>query len=289
MLYMYLTGKVKEDIRNYFQDGGYLVIAVAKEEPVRVYAVDATNAVKTAQRIHALGGCGAQVLGKALISALLLTSLVKHATDQKVLFKLDLEEGVVVAEADGKGRVRGFLEGEVKSVWHGSLTVIKELRLGIPYTSIVPLVGNGVEENLRYYFQQSEQISTWLDMTVLVDEEGRVKRAVGYLVQALGVAPEEIKDLIFERFTKYLPMDLLLEEGKRPEETALYLLDGMEPRLIGLNEVEYYCPCSEEIAKSSLLLLSQEELSKMLEGRHAEVVCKFCGRIYRFTREQVIQ
>ncbi len=289
MLYVDFTHKVKEDIRNYFQDRDYLVIAIAKEEPVRVYAVDATNTVRTAQRVHALKDYKAQLLGKALISALLLTSLIKHATDQKVLFKLDLGEGSVVAEADGKGRARGFVDGEVKSPWHGSLTVMKELRLGVPYTSIVPLVSDSVEENLRYYFQQSEQIPTWLDMAVLLDKDGSIKRAGGYVVQALGGAPEEVKELISERFTKHPPMELLLEEGKKPEDIALYLLEGMEPRLIGLKEVEYYCPCSEEIAKSSLLLLSQEELSDMLEEGPAEVVCKFCGRIYRFTKEQVIQ
>ncbi|MCX8059878.1 MAG: Hsp33 family molecular chaperone HslO [Aquificaceae bacterium] len=282
-MYRDLNSQTERELREYFQEEDYMVVAVPKAELVRVYALRARKTVEVARRIHGLKGKDAQALGYALMSALLLTSLVKHATSQKVLFKMQNPCGVVAAEADGKGRVRGFVEGSPQDCWEeGTINVVKELRLGTPYTSIVPVVGRNFQEALLFYFEQSEQTRSYLQLHVSFGEESSVKEAGAYLVQVLsGVSSESVERL--EENARGLSI-----EGKRPEEVAVSLLKGMEPRLIGLKEVEYYCPCSEEIARSSLLLLEQEELEDLLNEGPAEVVCKFCKRVYRFSREQLM-
>ncbi len=153
-MYKDLTEDTRQELRAYFEDRDYMVIAVPKNELTRVYTLRASRTVRTAQRIHNLEGKNLELMAHALLSALLLTSLVKHATPQKVLFKLSTQGGSVVAEGDGMGRVRGFLEGEPLCCWEGgTLTVVKELRLGTPYTSVVPLVGTRVKEALSFYFE----------------------------------------------------------------------------------------------------------------------------------------
>ncbi len=275
--------QTKSDIENYFQSRDYMVIAVPKEELIRVYTLRATRTVETARRVHALEGEPLEMLGYTILSALLLTSLVKHATPQKVLFRVQNDCGVVVAEADGKGRVRGFLEGEPQACWNsGTLSVVKELRLGTPYTSIVPVVGRNFKEALSFYFEQSEQTRSYLDMAISFDEKGSVLQAEAYLVQVLSGVSEKSIELLEENLRS------LSLKGERPEDTALHILKNMNPRLIGLKEVEYYCPCSEEIARSSLMLLQEEELQDILSEGPAEVVCKFCKRVYRFSREQLM-
>lgn len=275
--------QTKSDIENYFQSRDYMVIAVPKEELIRVYTLRATRTVETARRVHALEGEPLEMLGYTILSALLLTSLVKHATPQKVLFRVQNDCGVVVAEADGKGRVRGFLEGEPQACWNsGTLSVVKELRLGTPYTSIVPVVGRNFKEALSFYFEQSEQTRSYLDMAISFDEKGSVLQAEAYLVQVLSGVSEKSIELLEENLRS------LSLKGERPEDTALHILKNMNPRLIGLKEVEYYCPCSEEIARSSLMLLQEEELQDILNEGPAEVVCKFCKRVYRFSREQLM-
>ncbi len=281
MLYKELTRQTQEDIKRYFQEKDYMVIAVPRHEAIRVYTLRATQSVETARRIHGLDRERAEVLGYALLSALLLTSLLKHATNQKVLLKLNLHDGVVVAEADAMGRVRGFVEGSLEKPWTGTLTVVKELRLGTPYTSVVPIVSDNLKDNLLYYFEQSEQIKTALDMFIAFDEEGKVKMASAYLLQALGGAEEPSITFVEESMRRSVDM------GARPEDMALSILEGKEPRLIGLKEIEYYCPCNEEIARASLFLLEEEELEEILSDGPAEVVCKFCGRIYRFTKDML--
>ncbi len=281
-MYRDLNTQTQKDLKEYFQNQDYMVIAVPKEELIRVYTLRATNTVETAKRLHSLEGEELRLMAYSILSALLLTPLVKHATKQKVLFKIQNDGGVVVAEADGMGSVRGFMEGYPLEDWYsGTITVVKELRLGTPYTSIVPVVGRDVKEALSFYFEQSEQTRTYIDMFVKVEEQ-RVKEASAYLVQVLGGAKEGVIHKIEENIK-----DLSLE-NLRPEDVATAILRGMEPKLIGLKEIEYYCPCSEEIARSSLLLLEEEELNHLLSEGPAEVICKFCKKIYRFSKEQLM-
>ena len=307
MIQKELGEATKKDLRDYFKNRDYMVIAVPKREPAMVYVVKATRAVETARRIHNLSPGSAVALGRALVGALLLSSLVKHATDQKVLLKIEGGGpiGVIVAEADGKGRVRGFVgnpraETYTKEVdgrkkfdlskivgSNGTLTVIKELRMGTPYTSIVPLVSGEIAQDLAYYFVQSEQIPSAVAIGVLIDKDGSVKHAGGVLVQTLGGISDKVVDLLEKRITELPPITRLMEEGKRPEDIATILLEDLDPQLVGLKEVEYYCPCDQEVARSSLLLLGKEELKEIFEQGPAQVVCKFCGRVYRFSEEEI--
>ena len=281
-MYKELNTETQKDLREYFHDRDYMVIAVPKEELIRVYAIRSTHTIEVARRLHDLEGKHLELMGYVLLSDLLLTSLVKHATNQKVLLKIQSDGGIAVAEADGKGRIRCFLEGDPLEYWNsGVITVVKELRLGTPYTSIVPIVGRNVKEALAYYFEQSEQTKTYLDMHLSIEGD-RVIGASAYLVQVLSGVREDTIGKI-EKNIKELSLDNL-----RPEDVAINILKDMNPRLIGLKEIEYYCPCSEEIAKSSLLLLEENELEDLLKDGPAEVVCKFCKKIYRFSKEQLM-
>ncbi|RMH80807.1 MAG: Hsp33 family molecular chaperone HslO [Acidobacteria bacterium] len=283
-MYKELDVSVKEDLRNYFEDRDYMVISVPKNEPIRVYTLRARQTLETAKRVHKPEGQSLELLSYGLLSSLLLTSLVKHATSQKVLLKVSNKCGTLALEADGMGKCRGFIEGRPSECWDkGTLMVVKELRLGTPYTSIVPVVGRNMKEALSYYFEQSEQTRTYLDMGIKRGKDGTVYGS-GYLIQVLsGTSPQAI-GAVENNLRRLTPEWVEM----RPEELALQILEGMEPRLIGLKEVEYYCPCSEDVARSSLLLLEQEELEELLSEGPAEVVCKFCGRVYRFSKEQLM-
>ncbi len=302
-----LTLQTRDDLRRFFEDRDYMVIAVPREEPARLYVVRATRVVETARRIHNLSPLSTAVLGRALIGALLLTSLIKHATDQKILLKIEGggPAGLIVAEADGRGRVRGFIENPRLQTFvrekegrrkfdvgravgrEGTLTVVKELRMGTPYTSVVPLVSGEIAEDIAYYLTQSEQIPSAVGIGVLVGEDGRVRQAGGFLLQTLGGTSDRVIDLLETRTLQMPPLTEMMEQGKRPEDIATDLLEDLDPQLIGLKEIEYHCPCDEEVAKASLSLLSEGEIEDLLSKGPAEVVCRFCGRVYRFTREDL--
>jgi molecular chaperone Hsp33 len=286
MLYRDLDQQTKEDLRNYFEERDYAVIAVPKEEPIRVYVIKADRVVETARRVHQLDPGSTILLGEWLLSALILSSLLKHGSPQKVLLKLSTPEYSLVAEADGMGRVRGFI-GKGDPEGEETITVVKELRMGTPYTSIIPVVSKSIRENLLYYFEQSEQIKTALDLGVVLKEDGSVKHAGAYMIQTMGGTSPKVEELLLKRVRELPPYSQILSLGKRPEEFLEELIGDMKPRIVGLKEIEYYCPCNEEIAKASLSLLSMEEIEEILSDGPAEVVCNFCGRVYRFDRESL--
>jgi len=286
MLYRDLNQQTKEDLRKYFEERDYAVIAVPKEEPVRVYVIKADRVVETARRVHQLDPSSTLLLGEWLLSALILSSLLKHGSPQKVLLKLSTPEYSLVAEADGMGRVRGFI-GKGGQEEEETITVVKELRMGTPYTSIIPAVSKSIKENLLYYFEQSEQIKTALDLGAVLKEDGSVKHAGAYMIQTLGGTSPKVEELLLKRVRELPPYSQILSLGKRPEDFLEEIIGDMEPRVVGLKEIEYYCPCNEEIAKASLSLLEREEIEEILSEGPAEVVCNFCGRVYRFDRESL--
>jgi len=305
MIQKELGEQTKKDLRDYFQDRDYMVVAVPKWEPARVYVVRATRVVETARRVHNLSPGATAALGRALVGVLLLTSLVKHATDQKVLLRIEGDGpiGTIYAEADGRGRVRGFVENPQVDTFtrtyegkkkfdlskivgsEGTITVVKELRMGTPYTSVVPLISGEIAQDLAYYFAQSEQIPSAVSIGVLINEDGKVRHAGGLLVQTLGGTSDKVIDLLERRIRELPPVTELMEKGHRPEDIAVKILEGLDPQLVGLKEVDYYCPCDEDVAKASLLLLTEEELESVFDKGPAEVVCRFCGRVYRFSKE----
>jgi molecular chaperone Hsp33 len=301
---------VKSDLKNYFQDRDYVVMAVPKEEPLRVWAVKATNVARTAQRIHRLSPMAAAVMGRAIVGAILLSSLIKHGSDQRIGLKIEGDGpiGMVYVEVDGKGRVRGFVKNPdvplmvkevngktkldiAKAVGNGTLTVIKDLRTGKPYVGVVPLVSGEIAEDIAYYLAQSEQIPSAVGIGVKLDEKGEIKVAGGWMVQEMGGTSEKALQVIEEAVKKLPPVSDLLEQGKRPEDIALMLIpEELNPHLLGLKEIEYYCPCNEDTVKGLIAGLPDEDVEEIFkENELMEVTCHFCGKVYRFTREEVEQ
>jgi len=117
---------------------------------------------------------------------------------------------------------------------------------------------------------------------VLFSGDGSVKHAGGFLLQTFGGTSEKVSQLLNHRIKAVGPITEMMEKGMRPEDVAVLLLEDLKPHLVVLKEVEYFCPCDERIARSSLSFLSKEELSEILLEGPAEVVCRFCRRVYRF-------
>ncbi len=303
-----IDDQVKADLKDYFQDRDYVVMAVPKEEPLRVWTVKATNTARTAQRIHNLSPMAAAVMGRAIVGAILLSSLIKHGSDQRIGLKIEGDGpiGMVYVEVDGKGRVRGFVknpdvplmtkevDGKTKldiaaAIGNGTLTVIKDLRTGKPYVGVVPLVSGEIAQDIAYYLAQSEQIPSAVGIGVKIDEKGEIKVAGGWLVQEMGGTSEKALQVIEEAVKKLPPVSELLEQGKRPEEIALMLIpEELNPHLLGLKEIEYHCSCDENTVKGLIAGLPDEEVEEVFkENELMEITCRFCGKVYRYTRDEV--
>ncbi|TCK06434.1 Hsp33 family molecular chaperone HslO [Phorcysia thermohydrogeniphila] len=301
-----LTEEVKSDLKSYFQDRDYGVIAVTEEDALRAFVVKTTNLCDIARLRHKTSPIATAVLGRALTGALLLTSLLKHASDQRLLLRIEGDGpiGLVVAEANAKGNVRGFVKNpqvetfvkEVngkkkfdigRAVGSGFLTVVKDFGFGTPYESSVPLVSGEIAEDIAYYLLKSEQIPSAVSIGVLVGETGKVEAAGGFLVQPLPGASDKAIEKLEENVKKLPPVSALIKEGKRPEEIVELLFEGFTPHILALKELSFKCKCSKEVAKGGVIALPEKDLKELIEEGGVTIRCNFCNEEYFFSREEL--
>ncbi len=301
-----LTEDVKRDLKNYFGDRDYGVIAITREDALRAFVVRTTNLCDVARLRHKLSPMATAVLGRALTGALLLTSLLKHGTEQRVLLKIegDGPVGLVVAEANAKGEVRGFVQNPqvetfvkeeggrrkfdiAKAVGKGTLTVVKDFGFGTPYESSVPIVSGEIAQDIAYYLLKSEQIPSAVGIGVLVGESGKVEAAGGFLAQPLPGATEKALSRLEENVKNLPPVSSLIKGGKRPEDIVEMLFKGFTAELLALKELSFKCKCSKEVAKGGLIAMPKEEIEKLIEEGGASVKCNFCSQEYKFTTDEL--
>ncbi len=284
---------------------GRLVRGLAGDGAFRVLAVETTDAVEEARRRHGLSPTATAALGRALTGAALLAFLLSKTPRERVTLKIEGEGplGHLVAEAGVDGRVRGYVghpEADVplsekgkldvgRLIGPGELRVMRSLPNGEIYDSSVPLVSGEIAEDLAHHLLKSEQIPSAVLLGVRVSPEGPVEAAGGMVVQVLPGAPEEAIARLEENLKDLPGFSALLKE-KGLTGAVREVLKGLdfEPTDLGEGvQVRFACRCDREKARDSLRFFGPEELREMAEEGGAEVVCRWCGEVYRFSPEEL--
>lgn len=291
---------------------GRILRGLAGEGHLRVVAAETGDVVEEARRRHGLSPTATAALGRAMTGALLLAQLLLKTPKERLTLRLEGTGplGGLVVEADPQGNVRGYVknpQAEVplrpdgklnvgELVGAGVLRVDRSLPNGEIYTSTVPLVSGEIAEDLAHYLWQSEQIPSAVLLGVRVKGEGEVDVAGGVAVQVMPEAPEEVLKRLEANLAGLAGITPLLKE--RGLEGALEtLLSGLgfertDLRALGypLNEIpaRFRCRCSREKALEALVFFTPEEREDMIvKDGGAEVVCHWCGEVYRFTPEEI--
>lgn len=287
---------------------GRLLRGLAANGGLRVLAAETTDLVEVARRRHGTSLTATAALGRALSGAALLAFLLGKSPRERVTLILngDGPLGGAVAEAGVDGAVRGYVQNPAAEaalrpdgklnvgaiVGKGELRVIRGLEGAAPFDSSVSLVTGEVAEDLAHYLWQSEQIPSALLLGVRVAPEGHVEAAGGLVVQVLPDAGDEViarleQNLAYVRgFT-----DLLVQHGL--EGAVERLLAGLgftwtDLQALGYDQggvpLRFACRCSREKARDALTYFRPEEREAMIrEDGGAEVVCHWCGEVYRFS------
>ena len=90
----------------------YIASALSRDEHFRIFAADATQTVREAQRRHDTWSASSAALGRTLVAtALLAASGLKNADDMlTVRIKGDGPVGALVTDGTNVGTVRGYVE-----------------------------------------------------------------------------------------------------------------------------------------------------------------------------------
>ena len=282
-----------------------MIRCITSDGSLMAAAVDTTNIVAIAQELHHTSAVGTAALGRMLSAASIMGAMLKQE-NASVTMKINGGGplGSVVAIADSRGNVRGYVEHpEVELPLKpngkldvgggvgrdGLLMVIRDFGEGEPYVGQVRIATGEIAEDITAYYAVSEQIPTVCALGVLVDkEEHQAMLTGGLLIQVLpGAAPEAI-DRLEENIRTLEPMTTMLAKGMSMEEICQKALAGFEMEILDEFQVKYVCTCSRDKVVQALSTMRREDIVSLAdETGYAEASCQYCAKKYRFSVEEL--
>ena len=281
-----------------------LVRAISKDGFVKAVAVSTRDLTERARQIHHTTPVATAALGRTLAAASMLGNALKgDGASVTLQIKGDGPLGTILAVSDNAGNVRGKVDDPTvdlplrpdgkldvgTAVGHeGMLTVIRDLNMRDPYVGSVSLLGGEIAEDLAAYFVESEQIPTACGLGVLVDRDRSVLAAGGYLIQLLPGAGEEIVSRVEQGVMAAGSVTALLKADSDPESLLRRVMPDFELEILEKSPIEYRCYCSRERMEKALISLGPKEMRSLIDEQgSAELTCRFCDSVQKFTREDL--
>ncbi len=283
---------------------GILKKFMSHVDMVKISVVDTTDVVESARKIHNLNPTPTAALGRVLTMGTLMGTMMKSEDDRltlQILGNGPLKS--ILVTANSKGDVKGYVSNPLAEapckdngklnvsgiIGNGELRIIKNIGLGEPYIGTVPLQTGEIAEDFAYYYATSEQIPTAIALGVLVNKDGTVKRAGGYILQALPDTPDEIISLIEKRIASNKSITEMLEKEMSLEEIAKYISDDLATYEVETMDVNWKCDCSREKMERAIFSMSKKEIEELAEDEETEVVCHFCNSKHIFKKKDILE
>ena len=276
----------------------YIVRATAADSSIRAFAITSKEMVETARIDHNTSPTMTAALGRLLTGGAMMGSMMKGEKD---LLTLQIQcsgpaQGLTVT-ADSKGNVKGFavnpnVELPPNKIGKldvggaldlGVLSVIKDLGMKEPYVGQCQLQTGEIAEDLTYYFATSEQIPSAVGLGVLIDTDGSVKQAGGFIIQLMPFTSDDVIEKLEKRIGEISSVTEMLEKGLTPEEILEEILGEMNLVVTDTIPAAFYCDCSKEKVSRALATISKKDLDDIInDGESIEVKCQFCNKAYQF-------
>ncbi len=270
---------------------------------------------------HAYPEPVARLLGEAAALTVLLGSVLKSGGRFQLQTRADGLVDLIVVDFDAPDRLRAFARFDAARLPpHGSVAAEALLGRGhlaltveqggeAPrYQGVAPIEGGSLEQAARIYFQQSEQIPTFIRLAAgqVVTPAGTFWRAGGLLAQFLphseerrrqadfspGDAPEGFQTHEWTEDDSWTEAQALaatvedhelLDPGLSSEALAYRLFHERGVRVFPAHGLRDACRCSDERVESMLRSFSQAERDDMVgEDGMISVTCEFCSTLRRY-------
>lgn len=281
----------------------HLVRATGANGQIRALAAVTTALVEEARVRHETSPTATAALGRSLTAAALLGAGLKGRETLTLRIHGDGPLGSIIAEADGEGRARGYVQNPAVDLpanglgkldvggavgRSGFLYVTRDLGLKEMYTGTSRLVSGEIGEDVTEYLWSSEQTPAAVGLGVLVDTDVSVRAAGGYLVQVMPGGAEDDRARVEENLRRLGAVSRAVDAGMGPEEMLAHVLGGTEYHLLDKQPLAFCCRCSRERGAGILASLGPDELQSMIaEDGGAELRCEFCATRYQYSAAEL--
>lgn len=276
----------------------------------RFFLVDSTNIVQEALDIHKCSPTAIDAFGRLLTAGVMMGSTLKGKDLLTLRTDTDGPLDNMVVTADSDGGVKGYVSNPSADVvltdngksnvgaliGKGMLRIIKDMGLKEPYVGMSPIDSGEIAQDLAYYFFNSDQTPTVIALGVKLKDEKTVACAGGYMIQLLPGAEECFIGALEEKIQAIRPMTELMMGGMDLKRILKLLYEDMssedneklieEYEILEEKEVSYKCNCDKDKFYRGLITLGKKELNEIFETqKFLETECHFCGKQYKFTKE----
>lgn len=260
-----------------------LIRATAAGGRIRALAATTTELTEIARRRHGTYPTATAALGRVLTGAALLGAGLKGPDSVILRVHGDGPLGGVVAEADAAGRVRGYVKNP-----HVDLDLNPAGKLDVG--GAVPLSTGEIAEDLAHYLWVSEQTPSAVALGVLVETEGSVRAAGGYLLQTLPSASDGEREQLECNLRALGAVSHAVNAGAAAADLLGQALAGRDSQILGEQPLQFACRCSHGRVAQMLVSLGAAELEEMIRAEGgAEVRCEFCGGVYRLGGDELAE
>lgn len=289
------------DTGNEYKD--YIVRATAADHSIRAFAITSRNLVEEGRKRHHTSPVVTAALGRLMSGAAMMGAMMKGDND---LLTIQVKSGGpmrgMTVTADSAGHVKGYpvvadvhLPANAKgkldvagAVGVGILNVIKDMGLKEPYVGQIALQTSEIAEDLTYYFATSEQVPSAVGLGVLVDKDGSVKQAGGFIIQLMPFTSEEIISKLEAKLSEVTSVTELLDQGCTPEKLLEKILGDLGVEFTETMPAAFYCNCSKERVKKAVISVGKKDLKEMIaDGEPITVKCDFCNTDYVFDIDEL--
>jgi len=268
-----------------------LIKGIEKNGRFKISVVKTTDVVQTAKENHDLSLLNTVLLGRTLTAAMLLASELKGEERVTMRFEGNGPVGMIRAEANRVGEVRGFVqnpEAELdyssgkteigEGIGLGLLTVSKILyNEAEPRTSTIEIARGDILSDVAHFLVQSEQVPSAVLLDVSLKDNGDVEHAGGILIQRMPGADDSVMETLEKTVQKLPPISELLTDEMYIDTIMELAGSPFTIKELTRQPVHFFCRCSPERFKNALALLSYDDLKEM-EGEDQEMVCHYCGK-----------
>lgn len=266
---------------------------IFEKAPVRGELVRLNESFRIITEQHGYPPLIRNLLGQALASVVLLSSIIKFNGRLTLQFRGKGKLKLLVAQCNQQFHLRGLVQYKdilnEEELWfalnQGILAIMMDPDIpnGKRYQGIVAWQGKSLSESIENYFNQSEQLPTRIWLAV------NDQCAAGLMLQVMPKEKPELYKNDWEHLihlTDTIKSDELLQLDN---QTILHRLYSEEDvRLFAQESVRFQCDCSVARGEHAILLLGQEEAEQELKAKQNIIVtCEFCNKEYVFDRVDV--
>lgn len=259
--------------------------AMTDEGSFRVIVLDAPLMVQETAASQVVNGPTALLLGRLLLSAVLVRQTMSPAHRVQLALHHDGSPVLRVDSfPDGSTRALANVpEGEtLRFTGKTFLEVMRTLHNGQIHRSLTELSHpDDFSRGMMAYMHDSEQILTHIAVDCWGDVSGDLS-AVGYLLQVLP-EPDEGKLMVMtERLVEFQDIrEAFQKHGRSVTTLTDEIFYGMPFTELERPDIFFGCQCSEARVVGALATLGRDEIEQVIrDGEVIEIDCDYCRKHY---------